>query len=114
MDDPRDAPMRLRDAVRIAFPDGTMKVSGLRRERDRNRLVVERIAGKEYTTLNHIQTMRELCRVHPKDHDSNSVRPRVAGKPTGRSSTRSPADMKKALDAARLTVRELSKSSPST
>ena len=25
-----DAPLRLKDAVRIAFPDGTMKVSGLR------------------------------------------------------------------------------------
>jgi hypothetical protein len=37
---------------------GGMTVAGLRRERDRNRLVIEKIAGKEFTTLAHIERMR--------------------------------------------------------
>ncbi|HEY0218896.1 MAG TPA: hypothetical protein VGC26_03880 [Afipia sp.] len=68
----RDTPLRLADAIEIAFPHGGMTVSGLRRERDRNRLVVERIAGKEFTTLAHIERMRELCRVEAKASASNS------------------------------------------
>ena len=57
-----NTPLRLADAVKIAFPMGGMTVAGLRRERDRNRLVIEKIAGKEFTTLAHIERMRELCR----------------------------------------------------
>jgi hypothetical protein len=41
-----------------------MTASGLRRERDRGRLIVERIAGKDFTTLANIEKMRELCRVN--------------------------------------------------
>src|SRR5258708_34010864 len=48
-----DTPLRLVDAAQIAFPAGGMTVSGLRKERDRNRLVIEKIAGKELTTLRH-------------------------------------------------------------
>ena len=59
-------PLRLKIAAALAFPDGSMKASGLRRECTRDRLVVERIAGKDYTTLAHIQTMRKLCRVEAK------------------------------------------------
>ena len=62
----RDAPLRLAQAARIAFPNGSMTASGLRRERDRGRLVVERIAGKDFTTLANIERMRELCRVEAK------------------------------------------------
>ena len=50
-----NTPLRLADAVKIAFPMGGMTVAGLRRERDRDRLVIEKIAGKEFTrwlTLN--------------------------------------------------------------
>lgn len=39
--------------------------SGLRKERDKGRLVTEMIAGKEYTTLADIERMRELCRFQP-------------------------------------------------
>ncbi len=45
------APLRLSVAAAIAFPDGSMSASGLRREAARGRLVIERIAGKDYTTL---------------------------------------------------------------
>src|SRR5947209_4141284 len=59
-------PLRLPEAVKIAFPLGGMTVAGLRRERDCNRLVTEKIAGKEFTTLAHIERMRELCREESK------------------------------------------------
>jgi hypothetical protein len=51
----------------MAFPDGSMSASGLRREAARGRSVIERIAGKDYTTLANIERMRELCRVEVKD-----------------------------------------------
>ncbi|PPQ17762.1 excisionase [Bradyrhizobium sp. AC87j1] len=66
------APLRLADAVKIAFPLGGMTVAGLRRERDRNRLVIEKIAGKEFTTLAHIERMRELCREEARGPDFGS------------------------------------------
>jgi hypothetical protein len=65
----RDAPIRLSTAAAVAFPDGSMTASGLRREALRGRLVTERIAGKDYTTLAHIERMRELCRVEVKERD---------------------------------------------
>jgi hypothetical protein len=61
-----DAPLRLSVAAKVAFPDGSMTASGLRREAARGRLYVERIAGKDYTTLVAIKRMRELCRVPAK------------------------------------------------
>jgi hypothetical protein len=63
-------PLRLSVAAALAFPDGSMTASGLRREAARGRLVIERIAGKDYTTLNNIERMRELCRVEAKARDS--------------------------------------------
>src|SRR5262245_25809339 len=61
-----DAPLRLKVAADVAFPDGSMTASGLRREADRGRLVIERIAGKLYTTLAEIERMRTLCRVEAR------------------------------------------------
>src|SRR6476620_8278840 len=65
-----DAPLRLDVAAALAFPDGSMTGSGLRRESARGRLIIERIAGKDYTTLANIERMRELCRVEAKVHGS--------------------------------------------
>ena len=62
------APFRLDIAARIAFPDGTMGTSGLRKERDAGRLVTELIAGKEYTTLAAIEDMRAACRGRRMTH----------------------------------------------
>ena len=55
-----DTPLRLGVAAALAFPDGTMTASGLRREAARGRLIIERIAGKDYTTSANIERMREL------------------------------------------------------
>ena len=61
-----DSPIRLQIAAVLAFPDGTMSASGLRREALRGNLAVERIAGKDYTTLEAIRKMREKCRVEAR------------------------------------------------
>ena len=55
----------LREAVRVAFPAGGVKVSSLRLEASRGRLTVYRIAGKVMTTLTDVRKMADLCRVEP-------------------------------------------------
>ncbi|WP_376705542.1 excisionase [Mesorhizobium sp. ISC25] len=66
-------PLRVEIAARIAFPDGSMRAAGLRKERDAGRLETELIAGKEYVTLLAITRMRELCRGRRKGHTSSGV-----------------------------------------
>jgi hypothetical protein len=83
-----DTPLRLADAIRVAFPSGGMAPSGLRRERDRGRLVMERIAGKDFVTLRSINEMRALCRDQRNQSDSGS-RPKSDLK-TGSSSAKGP------------------------
>jgi hypothetical protein len=61
-----NTPLRLEAAARLAFPDGSMKLAGLRREIARGRLAYEVIANKHYTTLADIEDMRKLCRVSIK------------------------------------------------
>jgi hypothetical protein len=73
-----DAPLRLSVAARLAFPDGSMTASGLRREAAKGRLIIERIAGKDFTTLEYIDRMRELCRVQAKDPGCTSEKHDVA------------------------------------
>jgi hypothetical protein len=68
-----DAPLRLADAVTVAFPLGGMTVSGLRREIARGRLEVETIAGKQFVTLRAIREMRELCRVPARIDKRNTT-----------------------------------------
>jgi len=63
-----DTPLRLDVAARLAFPPlpngkPSMTASGLRKEAARGRLAVERIAGKDFTTLAAIANMRMLCRL---------------------------------------------------
>jgi hypothetical protein len=67
-----ETPLRLNRAVELAFPDGGMTVSGLRREASKGRLTIEVIAGKQFTTLRAIELMREKCRVMQKEPDCGS------------------------------------------
>ena len=69
-----DTPLRLAVAAALAYPDGSMTDSGLRREVEKGRLVIERVAGKDYTTLGHINRMRELCRLEAKARASTCDR----------------------------------------
>jgi len=100
---PVDRPLRLAVAASIAFPDGSMTASGLRREAQRGRLVIERIAGKDYTTLAAIEKMRELCRVEAKGHGSGCAKPsmtELAGSRTRPSGSSKTANTERARDAA--------------
>lgn len=72
-----DTPLRLEDAVKIAFPAGGITLSGLRREVARGTLQVEVIAGKHFTTLNDIKRMRDLCRNRVKAPASSNENERV-------------------------------------
>lgn len=98
---PPDAPLRLRVAACIAFPDGSMSASGLRREAVRGRLVIERVAGKDYTTLRNIEQMRELCRVQARGHGSTCVeQDRTSDeRPSGSSATATNISPRDALQA---------------
>lgn len=69
-----DEPVRLVAILRVAFPRGGMSVSGLRREAGRGRLVIMRIAGKDFTTLSSIEEMKQKCRVPANPLASGSVR----------------------------------------
>jgi hypothetical protein len=115
-----DAPLRLEIAAQIAFPDGTMTASGLRKERNRGRLVTELIAGKEFTTLADIQRMRELCRSEAKARDCgqrSDARTRAgrAGNPAGSSSTEGQsAALASALRTAERLRQKPNKPSPTT
>lgn len=103
-----DTPLRLADAVEIAFPMGGMTVSGLRSERDAGRLVVRRIAGKDFTTLADIRSMMDKCRVQPKLPASPSVNASRQVKPAA-SGKNSPA-----LNALLATIREQKESLAAT
>ena len=86
-----DTPLRLDLAARVAFPGGGMTASGLRREAARGHLTIERIAGKDFTTLGAIAAMREKCRVqlhHPDCGSENAATGQTSGSssmPDGRS-----------------------------
>src|SRR5215208_525467 len=100
---PDDCPIRLSRAAELAFPDGSMTASGLRREAAKGRLVIERIAGKDYTTLANIRHMRLLCQLHQRAPDCGSASA-VAEKPSTSSGT---ANISAAQAAALATVQEL-------
>lgn len=112
-----DTPLRLDVAASLAFPKGGMTASGLRREAARGRLVIERVAGKDYTTLSEIKRMREKCRVAVKARDSGcapSDGTKEGLSPIPPAGSLSTDDIRKARDAALMTVEALKKRSRNT
>ena len=59
-----DTPLRLDIAAKIAFPRGGVTATTLRKEAKRGKLVIVRVGGKDFTTLNYIKRMVELCHVN--------------------------------------------------
>jgi hypothetical protein len=112
-----DTPLRLNVAAALAYPDGSMTTSGLRREAARGRLVIERTAGKDYTTLGAIRQMRELCRREARGRDCGSDA-RVAIEKPGNHTTQCGSsetdNIRRAQAAARMIVQELKERSPNT
>jgi hypothetical protein len=81
-----DTPLRLDVAAALAFPDGSMKASGLRKEAGRGRLVVERIAGKDYTTLANVERAVPIAIVvviYAEDVAAKHARPKVPDRTEG-------------------------------
>jgi hypothetical protein len=112
-----DTPLRLKTAVAITFPDGGMTVSGLRREAAKGHLMIETIAGKQFTTLNAIREMRERCRNNEKGRDyGSSLHVRIEPEKSSSSRSGSSAIEKSsaALAAARAKLRTLKESSGTT
>jgi hypothetical protein len=112
-----DDPLRLNVAASLAYPDGSMTASGLRREASKGRLVIERSAGKDYTTLANIQHMREKCRVEAMVHDSGYNLPEKTGRGTSSnrpSGSSEKAQQSAALDAARAKLSKLQQHSATT
>jgi hypothetical protein len=111
-----DTPLRLDVAAAIAYPDGSMSAHGLRLEHQRGRLAIERVAGKDYTTLADIRRMRELCRLAGKARDSGSGKNAERARdelipPSGSLST---DDISRARDACQTIVQELRENSRAT
>ena len=106
-----ETPLRLDVAARLVFPDGSIGLSGLRREAAKGRLKVWRIAGKDMTTLSEIRKMVEQCLVSPSPPDCGSDQPPTTEMPSGSLST---GGNKIALAAAKMRVRRLKESSAST
>jgi hypothetical protein len=109
----QDTPLRLGIAAKMAFPDGSMTAAGLRREAAKGKLVIERVAGKDFTTLANIERMRELCQLHPKELDFGSAgnaEKRKAGLRTPPSTSSETADISRARAAAEMTVAKLKES----
>jgi hypothetical protein len=92
-----------------------MGVAGLRREAAKGHLVIETIAGKQFTTLNAIEEMRKQCRGNRRvqDFGSNQSAERraasCASEPLGLSVT---DRTKLARSALEQTARGLSENSP--
>jgi hypothetical protein len=105
-----DTPLRLDVIASLAFPDGSMTKSGLRREITRGNLVCELIAGKHYTTLHAINEMRSKCRDKRKARASTSEDVTDENQ-SGSSSTER---TRSALAAAQMIGAELRKPSPLT
>src|ERR1700676_1188279 len=76
-----DTPLRLAVTAALAYPDGSMTASGLRRESARGRLLIERTAGKDYTTLGAIRQMKDLCRLETRERGCGSGEHAVTKKP---------------------------------
>jgi hypothetical protein len=110
-----DTPLRLKDAVKLAFPYGGMEVFGLRREAAKGRLVIERIANKDFVTLRAINDMRALCRDQQRTPDcglSPKSAARMGSSPGGQRGSLEMDRLRSARAALELTARGLSVRSP--
>jgi hypothetical protein len=107
-----DTPLRLDVAAELGFPaGGRMTAAGLRTEWRRGKLAIERIAGKDYTTLRAIEEMRALCRSVQKVPASISELAKETSDPRGSSETETD---RSALDSLFRNVEKLKSGSPLT
>ena len=112
-----DTPLRLDVAAALAFAGGSMSASGLRREAQRGRLALMRIAGKDWTTLRAIAEMKSRCLAPPKVPASTSSQPaetKPVASPAPLDGSSEMAPVCTPRDAALATLQALIKPSPTT
>src|SRR5215470_10056435 len=80
-----DTPLRLYAAAALAFPDGSITETSLRKACTQGELEYELLRGKYHTTLAAIKDWRARCRVQPKGQGSGSAR--KSETPTARSAS---------------------------
>src|SRR3984957_21141138 len=88
-----------------------LTAAALRTEAKRGRLVISRVAGKDWTSVAEVQRMFGLCRVSQKESDSGFGPAEAAKEPRSSSET---AQSRSAQDALSLSLARLRKSSPTT
>lgn len=98
------APLRLA----VAGEAFGLTVGALRVEAAKGRLVIWRVAGKDWTSLDEIEKMFDRCRIEPKERVSGVDQPDRGARLSDSSRT---ADTSAALAAARLTLARLKESS---
>jgi len=111
-----DTPLRLKDAIKLAFPFGGMTVSGLRKERERGNIRFERLANKDFVTLRAINDMRELCRDQQRTPDCGLNPKSVTRRESSHGAQHGSLEtgrIKSARAALELTARGLNARSPS-
>ena len=110
-------PLRLEKAAQLAFPDGSISASTLRRMIVAGKLDAELIAGKYFVTLAAIGEMRNRCRVQAKV-PASGYSPHAGTKPVGPSNRACGAsetgDSSEALASARAILRTLKAPSETT
>jgi hypothetical protein len=104
-----DDPVPLATAARLFFPAGGVSISSLRTEIRHGRLVVERIAGRDFVTKRAIDEMRSRCRVNPREQDSISAKPEAIEPRHGSSKIEAGRSQR---EATRATANRLKKGSP--
>jgi hypothetical protein len=102
-----DTPQRL-GVVAAQFG---LTAAALRTEAKRGRLVISRVAGKDFTSVAEIREMFERCRVSPRESDSGFARHGEAKKLASSSET---AQNRSAQAALNLSLLRLKESSPTT
>jgi hypothetical protein len=102
-----DTPLRL-GVVAAQFG---LTAAALRTEAKRGRLVISRVAGKDWTSVAEVQRMFGLCRSAPKESGFSFDRPEATKSRLGLSET---AQSRSARDSLSLTLSRLKDSSPTT
>jgi hypothetical protein len=80
-----DTALRLYAAAALAFPDGSLTESSLRKAATDGDLVYEILRGKYFTTLADVEEWRAACRVEGRGRTSGSAR--KGETPTARSAS---------------------------
>lgn len=101
-----DTPLRLDIAAALKFPDGSIGASSLRKEAARGRLVIWRVAGKDFTSLRELNEMLERCRVQRAPPVSGFDRTKMT---VARPSASSKVDGTSAMVALRARIEEMTK-----